>query len=292
MAQVTSLRSIELYTPHLDEAARFYEEHWGLELVERDAGAIYLRATGPEHHVLVLRQGDAPGVARLNFGVADRTVLDELFAKVEAGGARVLAAPGAVNEPGEGYGFRVADPEGREVCVAAGVAEHVRGGRAGAPAKVSHVVLNSRDAESTSAFYCDLLGFRVRDRTKGMNFLGCNSDHHSLAFTRLSDEASLHHVAYELPNIDAVMRGAGRLKRSGIGLEWGVGRHGPGNNVFAYFYDPCGFVVEYTTEMQQVDDAVYRVGTPQDWDRPSNSDQWGVAGPPSNRFLRHSPPRA
>ena len=35
---------------------------------------------------------------------------------------------------------------------------------------------------------------------------------------------------------------------------WGVGRHGPGNNVFSYFVEPNGFVTEYTTEVEQVDD--------------------------------------
>ena len=40
-----------------------------------------------------------------------------------------------------------------------------------------------------------------------------------------------------------------------IQIEWGVGRHGPGNNVFAYFIGPVGIVVEYTAEVLQVDDS-------------------------------------
>ncbi len=34
-----------------------------------------------------------------------------------------------------------------------------------------------------------------------------------------------------------------------------VGRHGPGNNVFSYFIEPNGFVAEYTTELDQIDEA-------------------------------------
>ena len=61
-------------------------------------------------------------------------------------------------------------------------------------------------------------------------------------------------MAYEMPNIDGLMRGAGRVRKSGYEILWGVGRHGPGSNVFSYFVEPNGFVTEYTTEVEQVDD--------------------------------------
>ena len=51
------------------------------------------------------------------------------------------------------------------------------------------------------------------------------------------------------------MRGAGRMRKAGYNVEWGLGRHGPGNNVFTYFVEPNGFVTEYTTEVDQVDEA-------------------------------------
>jgi hypothetical protein len=82
-----------------------------------------------------------------------------------------------------------------------------------------------------------------------------------------------------MPNIDAEMRGIGRLKAANCPVRWGIGRHGPGNNVFAYFVDPNGFVIEYTTEVQSVDDATHE---PQVWKRvPHLMDRWGTAGPPS-----------
>ena len=42
---------------------------------------------------------------------------------------------------------------------------------------------------------------------------------------------------------------------AGFPIAWGVGRHGPGDNVFAYFIDPVGIVIEYTAEVLQVDDS-------------------------------------
>jgi len=44
------------------------------------------------------------------------------------------------------------------------------------------------------------------------------------------------------------MRGSGRMIDAGFPIAWGVGRHGPGDNVFSYFIDPVGTVIEYTAD--------------------------------------------
>ena len=95
---------------------------------------------------------------------------------------------------------------------------------------------------------------------------------------------TLNHVAYEMENIDGLMRGAGRLKSRGFNIEWGVGRHGPGNNVFSYFVEPNGFVVEYTTEVEQIDEAEYIPHDAEYWaEFPMRPCRWGMATNPSNR---------
>jgi catechol 2,3-dioxygenase len=69
-------------------------------------------------------------------------------------------------------------------------------------------------------------------------------------------------------------------------VQWGVGRHGTGDNVFAYFVDPNGFAIEYTTEMQQVDDRTYVPGSPETIARANHADVWGFAEPPTERLLQ------
>jgi catechol 2,3-dioxygenase len=92
-------------------------------------------------------------------------------------------------------------------------------------------------------------------------------------------------VAYELPNIDGLMHGAGRCKQSGYDIAWGIGRHGPGNNVYSYFIEPNGFVTEYTTEVEQIDEATHVAQGQDYWDKVAPvPDRWGLAGPPSNRM--------
>ncbi len=147
------------------------------------------------------------------------------------------------------------------------------------PNKISHTVLNTADFEGITEFYTEVLGMRISDWSeKQMVFLRCNDDHHSIAFNR-APYASLNHVAYELGDIDRVMRGIGNLKRHGVNPIWGPGRHGPGNNVFCYFQDASGFVCEYTAEILKVNDATHM---PQVWERtPDKIELWGISGPPA-----------
>src|SRR5262249_61673982 len=122
------------------------------------------------------------------------------------------------------------------------------------PTKSPPVAPNASQPAAELAFSTAAPGFRHSDSTDMMEFVRCTSDHHSLALVR-TEGPSVNHMAYEMTDIDGLMRGAGRMKQSGFNVEWGVGRHGPGNNVFTYFVEPNGFVTEYTTDVEQVDEA-------------------------------------
>jgi catechol 2,3-dioxygenase len=281
---VTAVRSVEIGVSDLDASARFYSDVWQLSEVARDGSAVYFRATGPEHHVLAIHGGKRTDLLRINLAAPDNATVDRLHAAAAGAGAKIVSKPATIAEPGGGYGFAFDDGEGREFRIVAGVTTHAGGRHDGdLPAKISHIVLNSDPSGRVAQFFCDVLGFRLRDQTGRANFLGCNPDHHSLAFGRVGGTA-LNHVAYEVPTLDGEMRAVGRVKQKGLTIEWGVGRHGPGANVFAYFVDPDGYVIEYTTEMAQVDDATYTPGTPETWKRAPHSDAWGIAEPPTQRF--------
>jgi len=146
------------------------------------------------------------------------------------------------------------------------------------PVRLAHVNLNSVDVDTSAAFYEKALGFRLTDRSKAMAFVRCNGDHHAVVIAE-APVNGLNHVAFLMPDLESVMRGAGRLIDAGFPIAWGVGRHGPGDNVFAYFIDPAGFVIEYTAEVLQVDDS-YVVRGPGEWTwPPGRTDHWGIAPP-------------
>lgn len=280
---VGAVRSIELGVTDLERSTAFYSGPWALRPVGDWGGARYFRAAGPDAYVLALRQTPEPRFIGVEFAVAGRAEVDALAGRLSAVDGMTVEPPAELQRPGAGYGASARDRFGRSWRISAGVVADTATATPDRPSKISHVVLNSHDRDADVALARDVLGFRVRDVTNGQTFLGCNADHHSLAITGIAD-AGLNHVAYEVESIDAVMRAVGRMKRHGFPLEWGIGRHGPGANVFSYYLDPDEFPIEFTTDIQQIDDAVYRPGTPSDWNRPPFWDAWGQAEPPTERF--------
>jgi catechol 2,3-dioxygenase len=281
-ARINGVRSIELGVHDLKASAEFYRKVWALEDVAADGDAIHLRGTGRDHHVLTLRERPRAALLDVHFSAPDRASVDALHAQAKALGANVRSAPGALPaSAGGGYGFQLSSPEGHPISISADVSEHAEAiDDKSRPTKLTHVVLNSAEVEKQTAFFVDVLGFKWSDSTFLMDFVRCCSDHHSVALAR-GNGPSLNHMAYEMPDIDGLMRGAGRLRKSGHEILWGVGRHGPGSNVFSYFVEPNGFVTEYTTDVQQVDDTY--VGHDAQWWKDLNvfPCRWNMAGAPS-----------
>ncbi len=238
------LQSVELRVADVGAAAQFFEKVWGLHPAPGQGKAVRLRATAELPYVIQLEPGQ-PSLKSITFCGADK--------EREVKGLE-----------GEMYRFV------RENPVSSLPASRDQ------PMQLSHVVLTSANVEAAERFAVDKLAFKLTDRTRYMSFVRCNSTHHSLAYAR-SERAGLHHIAFEMQDIDAVMRGIGRMRDAGYPCVWGPGRHGPGNNVFSYFVGPHGGSIEYTAEVEEVGED-YRVGGPEDWKWPAGrTDQWGVA---------------
>ncbi|KPF83698.1 glyoxalase [alpha proteobacterium AAP38] len=268
------LRSIELNLPGAAEAADFLTSIWGLAHAETGPdGTRYLRGSGPFPYLVALAEADGPSIRCTSF-VADEAVIAGIAARARAAGWPVKDTVSA--DPGGGAGILVQLPEGEVFRFLHGTSDVAPIEGRDLPVKLTHVVMNATDAEATASAAEKVLGFRVSDRTKGMVFVRCNNSHHSVAFAR-AGHSSLNHIAFEMHDLDAVMRGIGRLRDSGMAPAWGPGRHGPGDNAFAYFVAPFGAVVEFSTAVEIVPDD-YRVGAPDDWTWPQNRiDQWGIS---------------
>jgi 2,3-dihydroxy-p-cumate/2,3-dihydroxybenzoate 3,4-dioxygenase len=285
------LRSIELNVPRAVAARHFFTHVWGLADAGTAGETRYLRGSGPFPYLVALTEADDPSIRCTTFvGTAEE--IADIAVRARAIGAPVRDT--ISSDPGGGQGVLVQLPEGEvlrflhdDVLV-----EPIQG--RDLPTKLTHVVMNSADAEATADFAEAVLGFKVSDRTKGMVFVRCNTSHHSMAFAR-AGFSSLNHIAFEMADLDSVMRGIGRLRDHGAAPAWGPGRHGPGDNAFAYFIAPFGAVVEFSTAVETVPDG-YKVGAPEDWTWPENRiDQWGVSNKDiaalgaAERTFRHQP---
>ena len=274
------LRGIMMRGPGLPDTLPFYEDMWGLKLAHKDDGTALLRGTGSEPFLYGLTEGDVFGIEYVHFSMPDRAAMDALHAQAVARGADVLGAPAEFDDWPGGYGFELLDPDDRRLRFRTEAREMAAEPEWAKPRKVSHVVLNTPDMEGVQKFYEGVLGFRVSDYSADqMVFLRCSTDHHAIALVR-AHYPSVNHVAFELPSIDEFMRSIGRMKQKGHVPTWGPGRHGPGNNPFAYFVSPSGFVIEFTSEVQQIDEATHAA---QVWPRdvPEKMDLWMTAGPPT-----------
>ena len=283
-AKVRALRSVDLGFADPGQALRFFTEAWNLAPAGDSGGVHYLRGTGAFHHIVTLRHAPQPALIRMALDAADRETVDALYAQVLAHGLKTVETPAPLRQPHGDYGFGFKDLEGRNIAVVCGVKDHADAAdTADRPRKLSHVNVNAGDSDATLRCYRDALGFTLTDTTRRLRFLSCNADHHSMVLG-FTGGPTLNHIAFEMPDLDSVMRGAGRMRDDGRPIEWGPGRHGPGNNVFCYFLGPEDMPVELTAEMQQID-STHRAKTPEQWTwLPGRLDHWGITAGPSERI--------
>jgi len=284
---ITHLRHVDLAVPDYAKQREFYTTMWGLTPVAEDGDVVFLAAEGsPEHYTVRLRKDVDKRLDLVSYGVATRADVETLAQQVATDGVTIVSEPGDLQTPGGGYGFRFFDCDGRTIEISADVSsrQHRRIEENEAiPVRLSHVVVNSTDVNRTQAFYEKHLGFALSDTLTHpfvgelMKFMRCNPQHHSLAIAK-GPHTSLHHLSFEMRGLDEYMRGTGRLLRGGTKMIWGPGRHLAGDNTFSYFIDPHGNTVEYTTELEMLDEDTWHPSL-YDVSDLSVQDQWGTANP-------------
>lgn len=283
---ISALRSVALTVPDLAAAEAFYIGTWRLEVAERTDGALYLRGSGSDHHLLALHAAPGtPQILKVTLRARSAEALEAIARAAVAVGGTVERPVVPAADPSGGQALVIRDADGRRIEIVHGDA--LRPVTAppppDQPVRLAHAVLNSHAVEDTRAFFEQALGFVLADRTRIMAFMNCDADHHTIALGDTDNDA-LNHIAFLMPSLDAVMRGGGRMKDAGMPPQWGPGRHGPGDNAFNYFVDPFGIVIEYTAEVEQIDDH-YRPGSPGDWTwPPGRIDQWGIGQMPTDHL--------
>ena len=121
---------------------------------------------------------------------------------------------------------------------------------AGVPTQLGHVALRVRDIEKSVAFYSDILGLTVKNRTRGPAFLGIREDaSHELALMPLPADAQgpdpsragMYHMAWEMPSFDALNSLHERLLANDVKI---AGYSPAKNSANVMFFDPDGNELE------------------------------------------------
>ena len=292
MIAVEDIAYVRYAVPDLAAAEAFMTDY-GLSLSARTDSAIYMRGTGPMHHIYVAQWG-AQSVG-LGFGLLASTEADLQKLAAEAG-ARVEPN----EEPGGGRKVTVVDPAGNRVDVIHGMAallpvpvrEPISGNPSGrrarfnrtvrlasGPAHVArlgHVAIYVPDLAKAIEFYSGLLGLKVTDTyfagvedNRIAAFMRCGlggrfTDHHTLAMVQ-TPKPGFDHASFEVLDWDDLMVGHDHMRKTGkYKHSWGVGRHYDGSNIFDYWRDPFGNKIERYTDGDVVNDEYVPSNSPFD----------------------------
>ncbi|MFF4250643.1 VOC family protein [Streptomyces sp. NPDC001663] len=316
--KVHDIAWLEFFKPDLARAEAFARA-FGFVASYRDAHELHLRGTQAGSPCVIIRKGPRSRFLGLAFRAADTRDLVRL---ADATDTRVNRLPQTLG----GSVVDLLDPSGIRVRVVAGTDELPAlpgqepqrlnfGGdldRVNAtqrpprePATVhrlGHVVLQTTSYLRTLNWYLEHLGLIVsdflyyegqRDRGPTMSFIRCDrgktlTDHHTLALT-LGPSNRYVHSAYEVTDLDALAVGGQYLLDEGYSRSWGIGRHILGSQIFDYWRDPDGFLVEHFADSDVFDStlepgwaAMTASGLAQ-WGPPATKDFLGIA--PGRVFL-------
>jgi hypothetical protein len=224
---------------------------------------------------VILRRGPRSRFTGVAFRAGDEA---DVLRLADKSGAAVRPLPETIG----GLAVDLVDPSGVPVRVVAGMRElpelpgqrsHVfnfgcdvrRANAAQRPPRVparvqrlGHLVVQSTKYLEALNWYLDNLGMIVSDfmffpgqrrRGPAMSFIRCDrgstpADHHTLALA-LGPANRYVHSAYQVCDLDALAAGGEYLKDRGYVRSWGIGRHVQGSQIFDYWRDPDGFLVEH-----------------------------------------------
>ena len=126
------------------------------------------------------------------------------------------------------------------------------------PVEVGHVVFFTDRLDQMEAFYA-ALGFVTSDRYPGRGvFMRCaqRAGHHDLFLLALPGKGpGLNHVAFTVRDIHEVFGGGLHMGRCGWKTQLGPGRHPISSAYFWYFENPCGGLIEYNADEDNLTEA-------------------------------------
>ncbi len=251
----------------LEAAVWHYAEVIGLIETARDdeRRRVYLKGWDEhDHHSVVLREADTPGMDYMAFKVDSPRTLEQLGRGVEDFGCKLESIPaGEHKATGERIRFEI--PFGHKIELYAEKDKVGNGmptinpgmwpdGLKGMqPTRFDHCQLHGVDLDNTVDLFTRVLGFGLVEQVVDGDqmvaaFLSCSTKQHDIAFIRdLDHPAGFHHAMFYLNTNEEVLRAADIITMHDVSLDIGPTRHGVTRGVTIYFFDPSGNRNEVST---------------------------------------------
>lgn len=277
MSAIRDILYVRFNVTDLQKQRRFLED-FGFAVDEAN-GMLLARGPNASRYVYIAEQSDTARFVSVGFQAASAADLEALALK---DGCPIIADN---DLPGGGKILRLTDPNGFQIEVVHGT-EAVQtlpaGGRNALNAgdtsarqgesvvysasdvimkRLGHTVLFVNDFRKTFDWYHERLGLIISDEIVTDNygkeqtmgaFTHCNRgedyvDHHTLFFVH-AGKAEFNHTVVEVADWDALMKGHFELKKAGYEQAHGIGKHILGSQVFDYWKDQDGFMLEHFTD--------------------------------------------
>jgi hypothetical protein len=317
--KVLDIAWLEFDKPDLTRAAAFARA-FGFQTAHHGAEELQFRGSAAGTPCVIVRPGSGTGQRARFAGVAFRAHDEvDVLRLADKMGTVTRPLPDSIG----GLSVDLVDPSGIPVRVVAGMHElpelpsqqphafnfghHLQRVNTTqrpqrVPARVQrlgHLVVQSTKYRETLNWYLENLGMIVSDflffpgqRTRGptMSFIRCDqgstpTDHHTLAIA-LGPANRYVHSAYQVSDLDALAAGGEYLRERGYVRSWGIGRHIQGSQIFDYWRDSDGLMVEHFADGDMFDNTVEPGWAPF---TASGLAQWG---PPATRDFLGTGPKA
>lgn len=283
MARALDCAQVTYAAPDLAEAERFLTAFGMTRIPESTDEALYMRGTSDQHHIHVTHLADKQRFLGAVIEVETYADLEELSAL--PGSSEILES----TEPGGGNEVVMHTPDGIEIKAIHGRAKAeplpdrepfrfnnlVDKNRVNASVRIKtgactvnrlgHFVLHVSNHDETVGWLKERFNFLDSDYfvppgEEGPivgTFLRIDRSHelvdHHFMLVLQSDWVGIHHAAFEVLDLDAVMSAHDYLVAEGFTPDVGVGRHRLGSQIFDYWKDPFGFRIEHYTDGDVVD---------------------------------------
>jgi len=255
----------------------YFLTDFGMKTVSSAQGELLMRGAGEQPYVYVAQQAETSGIRAIGMRVNS---MDDLKAAAEFPESSPVEP---IARAGGGHRVRLTSPDGIPFELTYGIARaaplpmrdplrinHAREKRRNGawqrpqlePAQVlrlGHVALTTAAYKANAHWLETRLGMKAsdilfdgtHDNALG-GFFHCRGggdwvDHHTIALFP-SARPKVHHCSFEVQDLDAQFLGNKYMLARKWRPLWGVGRHILGSQIFDYWFDPDGNVVEHFTD--------------------------------------------
>jgi catechol 2,3-dioxygenase-like lactoylglutathione lyase family enzyme len=281
---VFAIGHVKLNTDKLDEMVRDATDVLGLRVTKRNDNVVWLSSNGRAAE-LVLVGANEDSFHTIGLEALTTEAVAEVASRVEAAGCRIVAETPSLDCMDAGVSF--VTPQGLRFEVHTPTRDDMYNPRYATvgvgPRRLDHLNLISPDPAATRRQLTEICGLGMSERMVNdalSRMYGGNRQHHILGVVK--GDVGVHHYSFEFPEFAMYCELGDILDRHDREILWGPGRHRPGDNTYAYYYDPSGCIVECSGPMSQVaDDAHFTPRVITNLERPGNVREMNVWGSPA-----------